>query len=538
MIRNKIKQAIKKGIESLSEEGVIPKSLKFQEILIEKSRESKFGDYSTNFAFQYGPKIKKNPFELAELLKKKIESQEPRIFEKIECVKGFINFFISPGFLREEIIEILRKKEKYGDLKIGKAKKVNLEFISANPTGPLTLGNARGGFYGDVLANILKTAGYKVIKEYYINNRGSQIEKLGHSILGDKEAVYKGKYIEELRARLLKNKDYSSSPQEIGKKGAKIILKEIIKPSIKKMGIKFDVWFEEESLYQRKKVDKIIKELEKKDLVYEKEGMLWFKSTSFGDDKDRVLMRKEGTKTYFASDIAYLKDKFERGFEKLFFILGADHYGYINRLKASAEVLGFQKEKLIIIIMQLARLFKKGEEIKMSKRLGTYITVDEVIDEIGLDATRFFFLQMSPENHLVFDLDLAKEQSARNPIYYIQYAYVRIGSIFKKAGNPRFIFTDKQRRFQNLKHPSELRLIKQLVQFPEVIEDIAKNYQVHRLTQYAFKTADVFHKFYEDCRVISEDKELTQSRLFLMRAAQIILKKTFDLMGISIPKEM
>ena len=255
-----------------------------------------------------------------------------------------------------------------------------MEFISANPTGPLTLGNGRGGFGGDVLANVLEKAGYKVSREYYINDTGNQIKALGHSVIGDAEAVYKGEYIDELRKEV-KGKD----PEKVGEKAAKIILEKMIKPSVKKMGIKFDKWFSETTLYKNKEVDEAIDELKKKGFTYESEGALWFKSKDLGDDKDRVLVRADGIKTYFASDIAYLKNKFERGFEKLIIFLGADHYGYVARLKAACQALGFKKDDIDAIVLQLVRLFENGKEVRMSKRTGIYVTIDELIDEVGLD---------------------------------------------------------------------------------------------------------------------------------------------------------
>ena len=431
--------------------------------------------------------------------------------------------------------EILKEKDKFGVLNIGKSKKINVEFISANPTGPLTLGNGRGGFCGDVLANVLKKAGHEITREYYINNVGEQVRKLGHSVIGDSEAVYSGKYIEDLRKKI-----GGKEPEEVGEKAVKIILKEMIKPSIEKMGIKFDIWFSEKSLYKDKKVEEILDCLENKKLTYEKEGALWFKSTKFGDDKDRVLKKADGERTYFASDIAYLKNKFERGFDSLIFFLGADHYGYIDRIKAAAEVIGYKKKQVNVIIMQMVRLFEKGKQVRMSKRAGVYVTLDELIDEVGLDVARFFFLTRNSNSHLNFDLDLAKERSEKNPVYYVQYAHARICSILRK--NPKSkIQMPNQIQNPNAKlliHPSELNLIKQLIRFPEIIEDTAKDYQVQRIPQYAISLTTAFHQFYENCRVISENKELTQVRSSLILATKTVLKNTLDLMGISSPEKM
>lgn len=517
MIREEIKKIVEKAIKELYKIEV--------DVRIDQPENAEFGDYSTNAAML----LKKNPQEIVNAIKSPL-------LGKIEVKNGFINFFISKEYLQEQVREILKQKDKFGNLKIGKSEKINIEFISANPTGPLTLGNGRGGFCGDVLANVLEKAGYKVSREYYLNDRGEQVIKLGHSVLGDEEAVYKGKYIEELKRDVKKGNNIG----EAGSQAAKIILEKMIKPAIKKMGIKFDVWFSEKSLYQKNpaspaggEVKKTSDLLKKKNLVYENEGAVWFKSTQFGDDKDRVLIKANGEETYFLSDIAYLKNKFNRGFKKLIFFWGADHYGYIARLKAAAEALGYKKEQIDITIMQMVRLIQAGQEVKMAKRTGIYVTIDELIDEVGLDVARFFFLTRSSDTHLNFDLDLAKEQSEKNPVYYIQYAYARISSILRKA---KLIEVKPQPSLLN--HSSELNLVKQLIKLPEVVEDITKDYQVQRLPQYATDLAVAFHQFYRDCKILSEAEGLQEARLALATATKIVLKNTLDLMGISAPEKM
>lgn len=531
MIREKIRNLIEKAIKELQKKGTFP-NFQIPKIKIEsvdRIGRYLYGDYSSAIAIRIRRDANMNPMEIIDKLKEKIEEFDSKLFLKIEPKKpGFINFFLSENYLQENLKEILKQKEKFGNLKIGKGKKVNVEFVSANPTGPLTLGNGRGGFCGDVLTNILNKAGFKTKREYYINDTGEQIRKLGHSVIGDAEAVYKGDYINNLRKKIK-----GKNPDKIGEAAAKVILKEMIKPSIKRMGMKFDVWFSEKSLYKNKKVDKILDYLKKKKLTYEKEEALWFKSTQFGDDKDRVLVKADGEKTYIASDIAYLKNKFERGFDNLIYIWGADHYGYIARIKAAAESLGFKKEKVEIIIMQLVRLFEKGQEVRMSKRSGVYVTLDELINEVGLDAARFFFLTKSPGTHLNFNLDLAREKSEKNPVYYVQYAHARICSILNKA-EKKIIYGN----YGLLKEPSELELIKELIRFPEIVEDTAKDYQVQRIPQYVIDLATTFHRFYKDCWVISEDKQLTKARLSLITATKIVLKNTLDLMGISAPEKM
>lgn len=501
------------------------------EFSVEYPKEKTHGDYSTSVALQLAKIVNKKPIEIASLLAKQLNGLSGEIFEKVEMVQpGFINFFLKKEYLQKQVREILKQKENFGSLDVEEDKKINVEFVSANPTGPLTLGNGRGGFCGDVLANVLNKAGYKVIREYYINDRGEQIIKLGHSVLGDLEAVYKGEYIDKL-----KNEVKGDNPEQVGEGAAKIILEKMIKPTIKRMGIKFDVWFSEKSLYENKSVDETIEDLKKRGVTYESEGAVWFKCQELEDDKDRVLIRKDGIRTYFASDIAYLKNKIDRGFEKIILFLGADHYGYVARLKAAGHVLGFNKENLDAIVMQMVRLFQDGKEVRMSKRTGTYVTLDELFNEVSLDAARFFFLTRSANTHLNFDLNLAKEQSQKNPVYYVQYGHARICSIFRKVG---FFSRIRKPNLLLLKEPQELELIKQLVKLPEVIEETAKDYQVQRLPQYATELADAFHRFYEKCRVIDKDKNLTSARLGLVRATKIVLKNVLGLMGISSPKKM
>jgi len=477
MVRDEIKKIIEKAT----------KEFKVSEVLIERS---KHADYSTNVAMIIAKQSKKNPKEVAELLIKKIDN---KIFKKIEIAgPGFINFFLSKDYLRS--YKVVDK------LDIGK-EKINVEFISANPTGPLTLGNGRGGFGGDILANVLEKVGNKVTREFYINDKGKQIEDLK-----------KGLYPRETRT-------------------ASQIQKENQKTIIKNMKIKIDVWFSEKSL--SKEIDKVLSFLKKKDLSYENEGAIWFKSTLFGDDKDRVLIKKNGEMTYFTSDIAYLKNKFDRGFKKAIILLGADHYGYLGRMKGVAEALGYDKNQLDFIFFQMVHLFDGKKEIKMSKRAGTYITIDEVIDEVGLDVVRFFFLQRSANSHLNFDLKIAKEKSQKNPVYYIQYAYARISSILKKAK------IKSSKDFSLLEKEEELDLIKQLIRFEEILEDTAKDYQIQRIPQYALELAESFHRFYQCCQVISNDNPaLTGSRLALVSATKTVLKNTLDLMGISAPEKM
>ncbi|MFH1401534.1 MAG: arginine--tRNA ligase [Parcubacteria group bacterium] len=522
MIRQEIKNLTEKAIKKLYGIEV--------EVKIDRPQEPAFGDYSTNAAMM----IKKSPQEIANAIKSDLPRRvKAGLLEKVEVKNGFINFFLAKEYLQNQVTEILKQGESFGQLKIGRGQKVNVEFISANPTGPLTLGNGRGGFCGDVLANILVKVGFEVKREYYINNIGEQVRKLGYSVLGDSGAVYKGPYIENLRLKI-KERDVLKA----GEEAAEIILEKMIKPSAKKMGIDFDVWFSEKNLHEKKEVNKILEFLKKKNLAYEQEGALWFKSTQFGDDKDRVLVKADGETTYLASDIAYLKNKFGRGFDKLIFFWGADHFGYVGRLKAAAAVLGYKKEQTDIIIMQLVRLIEGGKEVRMSKRSGIYVTIDELIEEVGLDATRFFFLAQGADSHLNFNLDLAKERSEKNPVYYVQYAHARICSIRAKCKIQKSKFKITIQNLKNLNQSGELNLIKQLIRLPEIIEDTVKDYQMQRLPQYATDLASAFHQFYRDCRVINDDGSANEPRLALVLAAKIILENTLKLMGISAPEKM
>jgi arginyl-tRNA synthetase len=536
MIRTEIKKIIQKTIKSRRNI-----DLELNQIKIDYPPEG-FGDYSTNVALGLAKTAKSNPMGMAEDIKEYLlsgslasigEAKLP-LFEKIEVIKpGFLNFYLKKEILQDVVAKINKSGERYGDSNMGKRRKVHLDFVSANPTGPVHIGNARGGPLGDVLANVLEKVGFKTFREYYVNDTGAQAEILGHSIIGDKQAQYRGEYIDELRRKILEK-----DPGKAGEQGVKIILEDIIKPSMEKFGIRFDNWFSEKELQKSGKVDKALDFLKEEKLIYEKDGAFWFRATDFGDDKDRVVVKSNGEKTYFGSDIAYHQEKIDLGFDKLIDIWGSDHHGDVKRIMGAMEALGY-KDKLEIILTQFVRVLKEGKEMKMSKRAGTYVSIDDLIEEVGKDATRFFFLMYSPDTHMNFDLDLAKEQSEKNPVYYVQYASARIHSILAKLKVQNSKVKTATRNLKLLNHESELKLIKQLVRFPEIVEDIAKDYRVHRLPHYALDLVRNFHKFYEDCRVIDEKTpELTQARLALVRATQITLKNTLDLMGISAPEKM
>lgn len=513
MIRNEIENLIKK---------VVPPGTNFT---VEIPEEKNHGDYAANVALLLAGKLKKNPMEIAKQIKSKIKND---FFDKVEMVKpGFINFFLKPEFLQKQVKEILDKKGKFGRVDIGKNKKVQVEFISANPTGPLTVANARGGPMGDVLANVLKAAGYKTEKEFYVNDSGNQVLSLGHSVLGNKEGQYKGEYINKLKVD-------ETDPYKAGQKAAKIIIDQMIKKTTDKLGIKYDKWFFESELVKSDKVKEILEILKKKKLIYEKEGATWFKSSKFNDNRDRVLIKKDGNKTYLAGDIAYHYNKFkERKFDKVINIWGADHHGDVPGLMAGVEAIGF-KGKLEILLYQFVTIIKDGKQIKMSKRKGIFETVDDLLKEVGSDVIRFFFLMHSADRHMNFDLDLAKEKSEKNPVYYVQYAHARICSILRKAKS----YEIRATKYKLLNHPSELELIKELIKLPGVVEDIARDYQVQRLPHYAINLATAFHRFYTDCKVLGVEKDLEKARLALILATKTVLKNTLDLMGIDSPEKM
>ncbi len=512
------------------------KQIASAEIDIEVSASDKpeFGHYSTNVAFKLAPIVKKSPFEIAKDLANKLGS-ESKIFSKVEAVQpGFINFWIAPPALQKEAGEILKQGKNYGKLKTeGKKLKINLEYVSANPTGPLTMANGRGGFYGDALANVLEKAGQKVTREYYVNDAGNQVRLLGESILAEygmllpAENHYKGEYVKGL-AKILKSKAAKKNAEQVGKMASALLLKSI-KASLKKAGIRHDKWFSEEAnLHKKGELKKVLEFLKSKGAIEEKDSATWL--------GDGVLIKSDGNPTYFLADLAYHYDKFiKRKFDLAIDIWGADHHGYAQRMKKGVEALGVSPDKLKILITQLVRLVSGGKEVRMSKRKGEFVTMDDLLDEVGADAARFFFLMHSLDTHMDFDLDLAKEKSNKNPVFYAQYAYVRALNILKKSK----VKSPKSKvDLSLLKSESETRLMLELMKFPDLIAQTAEDYQVHHLTKYAGDIARTLHNFYEKERVVGVEKNLEQSRLALVTATKIVLENLFDILGISKPKKM
>ncbi len=530
MAKEKIINLIEKAIQQAQEE---KKLMEFEipEILVEHPENMEFGDFSTNIAMRIAKIAKKSPMDVAEIINNQLVV-DSKILGKVEVSKpGFINFFISKRYLQKQVKEILEKGDEFGQLEIGKNKKINIEFISGNPTGPLHIGQGRGAFFGDCLANILRKAGYKVVREYFINNakNSNQIKELGKTVLG-KGVSYSNDELKELmKKHKLKNKKFKSDG-EAGYFLGQIIQKQNRNFIENKLKIKFDNWALEEDLYKDSKLDKAYKLLEKQDLVYKKDGAEWLKTTKFGDKQDWVLKRATGSPTYLLSDIAYHKDKFDKKFSKVIDIWGADHQGHVFKMKAVAKMLGYRGD-LDILICQVVRL--KGG-LKLSKRKGQIITLEELIDEVGMDVARYFYLVKSLDTQMEFDMALAKEQSEKNPVYYIQYAHARISSILRKASIKDKRVVD----YKLLDHKSELNLINQLIRFSEIIEDTANDYQTQRIPKYATELANAFHQFYHNCKVISDNKELSSARIALIDATKIVLKNTLDLMGITVPKKM
>lgn len=504
---------------------------------VEYPKDEKFGDYATNAALVLAKKVGKNPMEIArEVVDVLSDNKLKDVFKKIEVVApGYVNFYLSEKFLQDKVAEINSEKGNFGRSGIGEGIKISNEFISANPTGPLTVGNGRGGFCGDAISRVLRKNGFDVTNEYYVNDAGGQVVKLGHSVLKDEEAAYSGEYIDEL------NKKYGhlADVREVGQSAAKDVLENIIQKTVaEKMRISFDEWMSEKKIQEEGFVERAIDILKNKNLAYGSEGALWLKTTEFGDDKDRVLVKTDGQKSYFAGDCGYMLNKIERGFGRLIIGLGADHHGYVARLRAAAKALGFEGD-FRFIISQLVRITKDGKEARMSKRAGNVVEVEELIEKVGHDVTRFFFLMYSPDTHMNFDLGLAEERSQKNPVFYVQYAHARICSILHKAADGDNGRSASGMDLSLLAHEKELSLVRELNKFPELVEELAGSYEVHKLPYYAIKLADKFHSFYNGCKVIDgENPALTKARLSLITAVRIVLAETLDLIGVDAPEKM
>jgi len=530
-------------------------------IYLENTKERKFGDWSLNTALRLAKQFKKSPFEIAEIicsgLKEKIIKYS--VADKIKNIEikapGFINIFLADSAFYDLLNTICLEKDRFGSCVIGKEEKVLLEFVSANPTGPLSIAHARQAAVGDTLANILKFCGYNVTKEYYINDQGNQIKMLGLSlrarylekkhnkIVNLPADGYKGQYLSELSECIIKEEKASGKTVDIdnldffSEYAAEKILRGI-KTELTEFGVEFDCWFSQKELSASGAVLETLKKLEENNYTYQKDGAVWFKSTDFGDDKDRVLVKSDQQFTYLTPDLAYHRLKFDRGYTKLIDILGPDHHGYINRLKAGVCALGHKKDGLSVIIIQLASLFRNAEPVAMSTRAGEYITLEELIKETGKGPARFFFLMRKCDAHLEFDLELAKKKSLENPVYYVQYAYARISGILALKDREKKSSLSVIPDFSLLKERAEFDLIAKMNCFSEVVVNCALNLEPLSLTVYLRELAGEFHTFYSQHKVISEDNKLTAARLALVSCAAQVISNGLKLLGIDAPKRM
>lgn len=523
---------------------------------VETAKEEAHGDYATNVAMVLASSLRKSPREIAGMVVNLIEDEED-ILEKVEVAgPGFINFFIKDDVWRASLERIEREDQAYGTGNIGNGDRAQVEFVSANPTGPLHIGHARGAVVGDVIANILKASGYEVEKEYYINDAGNQIWNLGRSVyyrylqmagidVDFPETCYQGYYIKELAREILlvEGKKFLEWEEEKAINHFADLSSQVIMEGIKRdlhdFGVTFDSYFSERELYRDGSVDRVIADLDARGFVYSENGTLWFRSTAFGDEKDRVIVRKSGEPTYFAADVAYHRHKFTRGFHLIVDVWGADHHGYIPRLQAGVRALGYPGEALKVILVQMVNLLRDGKPVAMSTRAGEFVTLREVLDEVGRDAARYNFLMRRSDSHLDFDLEVAKKQSNENPVYYVQYAHARISSIIRMAEErgiplPRF----EEVPLWKLSIPEEMQLIKAAVRYPEVVMGAASALEPHRLTFYLNDLAGIFHSYYNRHRVISDDLELTAARLFLVKSLRIVLRNCLGLLGVSAPDRM
>lgn len=550
-VQNRIKEEIKAAVlkAGLATEEQMPP------VILEVPKEKAHGDYSTNMAMQLARIAKKAPRIIGEEIIAHFDRSKASI-EKIEIAgPGFINFYMDNSYLADLVPYILEAGEKYGETNVGNNQKIQVEFVSANPTGDLHLGHARGAAVGDSLCNILEKAGYDVTREYYINDAGNQIKNLALSVEAryfqafglEKEMPADGYYgddIIEIGKRLAEefgDKYVHASEEErfefFREYGLKYEL-EKLKKDLEEFRVHFDVWYSETSLYESGKIDEALELLRKNGYVYEKDGATWLRSTDFGDDKDRVLIKQDGSYTYLTPDIAYHKDKFERGFEKVINIWGADHHGYIPRMKAAIQALGYDKAALEVEIIQLVHLYKNGEKVKMSKRTGKAVTMRELVEEVGLDAVRYFFAMRSADTHMDFDLDLAVSESNENPVYYAQYAHARICSILRQ-GEEKGITLDENVDYKLLDGEKEIDVLKKLGEFPAAIAEAAEKRMPHRITNYIFDLASAFHSFYNAEKVLDPDNmDRTKARLGLVKAVQITLKNALSLIGVSAPERM
>lgn len=554
--RESIKTLIDSAAKKAIADGVLP-SAELNSFNIEVPADRTHGDFAVNAAMVWTKLFRKPPRAIADIIVNNL-SLDGTFIDRAEVAgPGFINLFLSDRYYAAIVSDVLEKGEDYGSSDIGKGQKVMVEFVSANPTGPMHIGNARGGALGDCLAAVLSKAGYDVTREFYVNDAGNQIAKFGASLEARYLQIYKpetefpedgyhGADITE-RAKEFASINGDAYVEASEEERRKALVDYALPLNIKgleddllKYRIKYDVWFKESSLYESGAIDDILKILREKGLLYEKDGAVWYKATEYGDEKDEVLVRANGNPTYFAGDIAYHYNKFAvRGFDRVINVWGADHHGHVARLKGAMNAVGLDGNKLDIVLMQLVRLVRDGEVVKVSKRTGKSITLKTLLDEVPLDAARFIFNSKEPNTHLEFDLDLAVEQSNQNPVYYVQYAHARICSILRNLSaegiEPRKCTKDQ---LTLLKAPEERELIRRISEFTGEIEASAKSYDSARITRYVYDVATLFHKFYNSCRVKNDNADLMQARIALCIAAKTVISNILAMLKISAPESM
>ncbi|MFW6373346.1 MAG: arginine--tRNA ligase [Thermodesulfobacteriota bacterium] len=554
-MKERIRDLVLKAAERAHESGALPSSA-FPPMAVEEPKLEAHGDYSTNMAMVMASVQRMAPRKIAEAIINHLDDPEGIIRKTEIAGPGFINFFIGPAAWGPALGAIHEADETFGRSNIGRNERVQVEFVSANPTGPLHVGHGRGAAVGDTVATILEWCGYEVQREYYINDSGRQINTLGRSVfmryqeqMGQSiqfpEDCYQGDYIRDLAGELkvrhgeaLLSMDEDAAVDTCARYAADQILAGI-REDLTAFNVRFDHWFSEQSLYDSGKVDRSIQDFRAQGLIYEKDGALWFKTTDYGDEKDRVVVRANGLTTYFASDIAYHKDKFERGFDRVIDVWGADHHGYIPRMTASVEAAGLRRDQFQVILVQLVNLLRGGEPVAMSSRAGEFVTLQEVVDEVGADAARFIFLTRHQDSKLDFDLEVAKQKTNDNPVYYVQYVHARISSILTKAGERGVPEPDPEKNVPiRLDMPEEIGLLKMMSRFPEVVETAGRLLEPHRITYYLMDLASGFHAYYNKHRVLTDDPDLTADRLCLVQAIKIIIRNGLRLLGVSTPETM
>lgn len=552
-VKERLADAIVQAATAAMDQGILPQGA-LPAVLLEIPPEKHFGDFATNFAMQAARPLKANPKKIAEALVGQLKFPW---LERAEIAgPGFINFFLKPDWLYALLQHILDQGETYGNTQVGQQQKIQIEFVSANPTGPLHVGHGRGAAFGSALANLMQAAGYDVQKEFYINDAGNQIDNLAVSVearylelLGHTvdfpEAGYHGKDIVATAQRIIDqtgSRYLMMSPADRRQIFKQIALDEkllALREDLDSFGVTFDEWFSERSLFENDAVTVVCDQLRQRGYAYDKDGAFWLRSTDFGDDKDRVIIRENGVPTYLASDIAYHDNKFRRGFATVINIWGADHHGYIPRMKAAMAALGYDPDRLEVLILQMVSLYQGGELVKMSKRTGQGVTLTELIEEVGRDAARYFFIMRSLDSQLDFDLDLAKSHSNDNPVYYVQYAHARIASILRQMTEAGVMFdSNVKAELSRLSTPLELDLIRKLGDYPAEITNAAQDRAPHRIARYAHELAGLFHSFYNGCRVLGVEAELMSARLALVTATQRVLKHSLAILGVDAPDKM